>query len=104
MSVRGEEEIEPVMQHTEEQCRLCGFTCRESEDECSSKMLCYDLNKQTHSYPTLYAVLKPCEDGLKQDGAWIEEVYEPIIGQYSNCSKTVANRMSKELLVVNEVI
>ena len=80
-----------------------GFTCRKNEKECSSKVQCYVLNKQTHSYPTLYAVLKPCEDGLKQDGAWIEEIYEPIIGQYSSCSKTVVNRISKELLVVNEV-
>lgn len=79
-----------------------GFTCRKNEKECSSKVQCYDLKKRAHSYPTLYAVLKPCEDGLKPEGAWIEEFDESIVGQYSNCSKTVANRMSKELLV-NEV-
>ena len=66
-------------------------------------MQCYDLKKRAHSYPTLYAVLKPCENGLEREGAWIEEIFEPIIGHYSNCSKTVVNRMSKELLVVNEV-
>lgn len=82
---------------------MCGFTCRKNEKECSSKVQCYDLKKRAHSYPTLYAVLKPCEDGLKPEGAWIEEIFEPIIGQYSNSSKIVANRMSKELLVVNEV-
>ena len=48
-------------------------------------------------------MLKPCEDGLKQDGAWIEEFDESIVGQYSDCSKIVVNHMSKELLVVDEV-
>ena len=85
---------------------MCGFTCRESEKECSignTSNTMQDTNEQAHSYPIRYTVFRPCEDGLKPDGAWIEEIDESIVGQFSNCSRIVVNHMSKELLVVDEV-
>jgi len=82
---------------------LCGFTCRESEDECSSDEMSQSVNQEEDSDTTHYAVLKPVEDGLEIEGTFLSEISELIVGQFTDCLEVAVNSVSKELLVVDEM-
>ena len=82
---------------------MCGFTCRESEDECSSDEMSQSVNQEEDSDTTHYAVLKPVEDGLEIEGTFLSEISELIVGQFTDCLEVAVNSVSKELLVVDEM-